>query len=81
MDVTDTRNSPVFILGLPRSGTTLLYQMLEASGCFNILTARHVIFFDELRRGWVDRARSRQRLYDQSDKSLGAQPRALGVRT
>jgi len=39
-------SSPVFILGLHRSGTTLLYQMLAASGCFHVVTARHVIQFD-----------------------------------
>ncbi len=53
---------PAFILGLSRSGTTLLYEMLAASGCFNVVTARHVICFDELRDGRVDRERSRARL-------------------
>lgn len=54
--------TPVFILGLHRSGTTLLYEMLAASGCFNIVTARHVICFDELRNGTHDRERARCRL-------------------
>jgi len=40
--------APVFILGLHRSGTTLLYQMLARSECFNILTARHVVCFGDI---------------------------------
>jgi hypothetical protein len=39
---------PVFIMGLHRSGTTILYKMLAETGKFNILTAYHVIFYDEL---------------------------------
>jgi hypothetical protein len=45
-----------------RSGTTLLYQMLAASDRFNVLTAWHVICFDELQRGLVDQLASRERL-------------------
>ncbi len=41
---------PVFILGLHRSGTTLLYELLGATGCFNVVTARHVAFFDGIAR-------------------------------
>ncbi len=39
---------PIFILGLHRSGTTLLYELLSMSGSFNILTAYHVLYYDEL---------------------------------
>lgn len=39
---------PVFILGDHRSGTTLLYQLLQATGHFNVVTAYHIIHFDEL---------------------------------
>ncbi len=39
--VRDALRSPVFILGPHRSGTTLLYEMMHANGCFNIVTARH----------------------------------------
>ncbi len=52
----------MFILGLHRSGTTLLYEMLAASGCFNIVTARHVIHFDRLQNGRADRDASRREL-------------------
>ena len=56
--------APLFILGLQRSGTTLLYEMFAASGAFNVSTAWHVICFDELRRGVDDVAASRQRLQE-----------------
>ena len=35
-------------MGDHRSGTTLLYKLLDATGCFNIATAFHVILRDEL---------------------------------
>ena len=39
---------PVFILGLHRSGTSLLYEILNATGCFNVVTAYHILNFDRL---------------------------------
>jgi hypothetical protein len=43
-------NPPLlFIMGLHRSGTTLLYQMLQASGQFNVLTGRHVVAYERYR--------------------------------
>jgi len=39
---------PVFILGLHRSGTSILYKMLTATGCFNPVTAYHLIRYDQL---------------------------------
>ena len=49
---------PVFILGEPRSGTTLLYKLLGLSGCFNIVTVYHLMRYDELmkrRVAWWNR--------------------------
>ena len=40
-------SNAVFILGLHRSGTTWLSELLARSGGFNILTAEHVILFDD----------------------------------
>jgi len=45
----DPLRTPVFILGLHRSGTTLLYEMMAATGCWNAVWAWHVIEFDRLR--------------------------------
>jgi hypothetical protein len=39
---------PVFILGVHRSGTSILYKMLVATGSFNPITAYHLIHYDEL---------------------------------
>lgn len=39
---------PIFIMGLHRSGTTLLYELLGKSGAFNIITAYHALHYDEL---------------------------------
>jgi hypothetical protein len=39
---------PVFILGLHRSGTSILYKMLTATGCFNPVTAYHIINYKQL---------------------------------
>lgn len=40
--------SPVFILGLHRSGTTLLYEMLAKTGHWNTLWALHVACYDRI---------------------------------
>jgi hypothetical protein len=39
---------PVFILGLHRSGTTLLYELMWMTGSFNVITAYHALYYDEL---------------------------------
>lgn len=39
---------PVFILGLHRSGTTILYKMLGETKLFNIFTMYHLLNYDEL---------------------------------
>ena len=40
--------TPIFILGLHRSRTSILYNMLAATECFNTVTAYHLIHYDEL---------------------------------
>jgi hypothetical protein len=34
---------PVYIIGLHRSGTSILYRLLAGTGCFNIVTLLHVL--------------------------------------
>lgn len=45
---------PVFIIGDHRSGTTLLYQILAATGAFHYLSAYHVISYGSLVRNHVE---------------------------
>ncbi len=46
--LTDVKFQPIFILGDHRSGTTLLYQALASSGCFNVVKAYHIIKYEEI---------------------------------
>lgn len=39
---------PIFILGLHRSGTSILYKTLSDTKRFNILTAYHIFYYDSL---------------------------------
>ncbi len=47
-ELEDITFQPIFILGLHRSGTSILYKTLAAAKCFNIVTAYHIIKFDQL---------------------------------
>jgi hypothetical protein len=40
--------SPIFIMGLHRSGTSILYKMLGGTKKLNIVTAYHILKYDEL---------------------------------
>jgi hypothetical protein len=71
-----TLDSPIFILGLHRSGTTLLYRLLAESGCWNSLNAWHVIRYDEIKIGKVSHATSRESLRNQF-AALGLQTREV----
>ncbi len=44
----DVRFRPIFIMGDHRSGTTLLYQLLDATQCFNVVRAYHLSRYDEV---------------------------------
>jgi len=39
---------PIFILGMPRSGTTILYKMLGETDHFNVITVYHLIKYKEI---------------------------------
>ena len=39
---------PIFIMGVQRSGTSILYKILNETATFNIVTAYHLIKFSEL---------------------------------
>jgi hypothetical protein len=46
---------PFFIIGDHRSGTTLLHRLLAETGCFNYVSAYHVIRYDEVLTHHVER--------------------------
>lgn len=49
MDILDEITfQPIFIMGLHRSGTSILYKMLGETGLFNTVTAYHILKYDEL---------------------------------
>ena len=52
---------PVFIMGAARAGTTVLYQTLVRTGCFNYVSAYHLIRHDDIldhhRRGTTAEAK------------------------
>jgi hypothetical protein len=55
------RFHPVFILGVHRSGTSILYQLLAHSGCFNIITAYHIINYDRLLFNFFNNLQEKQK--------------------
>ncbi|MEG3850714.1 sulfotransferase [Microcoleus sp. herbarium19] len=53
--------NPIFIMGDHRSGTTVLYQILVATACFNYLKASHIIKYDEILENHINRTQERTR--------------------
>jgi hypothetical protein len=45
---------PIFILGLHRSGTSILYKTLTATKCFNPVTAYHIVKYDRLIKNHIE---------------------------
>lgn len=64
---------PVFILGLHRSGTSILYKMLNTTGCFNPITAYHIIRYDQLLNNHINN------LEESSKKELTASFQEKGL--
>jgi hypothetical protein len=58
---------PIFIMGDHRSGTTVLYRLLDATRCFNVVTAYHIIRYGELLSTYFDQTQelARQQLSEQ----------------
>jgi hypothetical protein len=60
----------VFILGVHRSGTSILYKMLSATGSFNSVTAYHLINYNELlsNHHWNKEEQAKQKLTESLKK-------------
>ena len=65
---------PIFILGLARSGTTLLYKLLTQSQSFNYIQAYHIVKYDEILFNYFEQ----QEVQARAD--LNNQYKALGVK-
>jgi len=50
----DVTFQPIFVMGDLRTGTTILYKILGATECFNIVTAYHLIYYDEIVHNYVN---------------------------
>lgn len=46
--LSDVSFRPVFIMGVQRSGTSILYKLLQETGFFTVTTAYDIIHYDEL---------------------------------
>ncbi len=70
--------SPIFIMGDHRTGTTLLYKTLVATGCFNFIRAYHIIKYDEILSNHINQTENQtiQEL-EEHFKSLGISDRTI----
>ncbi len=70
--------SPIFIMGDHRSGTTLLYKTLVATGSFNFVRAYHIIKYDEILSNHINQTENQaiQEL-EELFKSLGISDRTI----
>lgn len=76
--IDDTTFKPIFVLGLPRSGTSILYKMLTKTGCFNAVTSYHVINYDQLLYNHVnDREEEAKRELNQELDKEGVDDRGI----
>ena len=46
--------NPIFIMGVPRSGTSILYKILSATSNFNIVTSYHILKYSELLHNYIN---------------------------
>jgi Sulfotransferase family len=67
------RFRPIFIMGSARSGTTILYRLLEMTQRFNCVTAYHLIDYEELLANHLDRRT------DQAKQELARRFQELGI--
>lgn len=63
-DARPSDNAPIFIVGCPRSGTSLLYHMLLSSGEFPIYLSESKVLACSAHYGSLRRAKNRRRFVD-----------------
>jgi hypothetical protein len=47
-EIENITTNPIFIMGMQRSGTSILYKLLSLTKSFNVVTAYHIIMYNEL---------------------------------
>ena len=52
---------PVFILGLHRSGTTILYKLLNETKEFNVFTLYHLLYYDSLLYNYINNVEEKKK--------------------
>ena len=72
--ISDIKFQPIFIMGLHRSGTTILYKMLNETGHFNIVTAYHILKYEELLHNFKNNLEEKTKL------ALSIQFKELGIK-
>lgn len=69
---------PVFIMGDHRSGTTILYRLLDATGAFNVVRAYHIVNYDAILSNHVnDREEAAKRELRERFAALGITDRMI----
>ncbi len=51
----DISYQPIFILGLNRAGTSILYKMLKETSYFNPTTVYHIAFYNQLLHNYINK--------------------------
>ncbi len=70
--------SPIFIIAEHRSGTTLLYKTLVATGCFNFVKAYHIIKYNEILANYINKTENQlSKQLEEQLKSLGLDSRVI----
>jgi hypothetical protein len=76
--IEDATFNPVFILGLNRSGTTILYKMLTETNCLTPVTIYHLICYNQLLYNHVNNLETKAKNeINVSIKTLGLNHRAM----
>lgn len=69
---------PIFIMGDHRTGTTLLYQLLDATQCFNVVRAYHIVRYEAVLSNYLDgREESARQRLGEVFKEMGVTDRML----
>lgn len=76
--IEDVTFKPVFILGLNRSGTTILYKMLTETNCLTPVTIYHIFCFNQLLYNHINNIETNEKnKLNESIKAYGLSDRVI----